>query len=343
VIAFGIVVSLLPLLCGSAVAASGASPLVADLVADQHHVVGKVVVSSDAAALTVEFRLSGTGDWCLIETHLHVADSPAGIPQRNGNPVPGRFAHGAEHGCVPSFSYSVPIEWPAGTKLAIAAHAVVEVPGGVAAVAGALPASASMRVTYPYPGAPSYVGAAVWSGGALDGSHRAWCVDTSHVILEHYTYRIAPHSTGSPLPAGLVDHPESVDLLNWVLAQRFVGRYSPSGLGAYAYGDVQRAVWMLVEDTVVDDGLGVYSLARAGEIAAAARASGEGFVPGCGDVFGVLLQPVNASGATVGQVLLAETTFAELGVPCEPVGGTAWAAGAAFAGKNWATYLEYVL
>ena len=321
------------------VTASG-GPVVADLVANQHDVVGKVSVSSDAVTLTVEFRLSGVGGWCLLETHLHIADSPDRIPQRNGNPVPGRFAYRTELDCVPSYTYAIPLSWRSGTKLAVAAHAVVEVPGGYGAIGSALPASASMHVTYPYPGAPSYVGAVVSGGGTLDGTHLGWCVDTSHVIFEYYTYSVKVHPTGGPLPADLVDHPEDLDLVNWLLAQRLVGETSTSGLGVYTYGDVQRAIWMLVEDELSEDGLGDYSQARTDEIASAAQANGEGFEPGCADVFGVLLQPVDAWGATIAQVILAETTFAQLGVPCQPTSGTAWGAGTVFPGKNWATYIE---
>jgi hypothetical protein len=327
---------------GGASAAGGGVVLV-DLVANQHDVVGKVRVSSSGGTLAVEFILRGGDGWCLRETHLAVAISPSGIPQRNGNPVPGRFPFKTEHDCVPAFAYSVPVDWPAGTRVAVAAHAVVEVPGGPGAVADVLPATASMYVTYPYSGAPSYVGPVVSGGGVLDGAHSGWCVDTAHVILEFHSYTVAVHSTSGPLPVGLVDHPENLDLADWLLAQRFVGATSASGLGTYTYGDVQRAIWMIVEDTVVDDGLGDYSQARADEIAGRARAEGEGFAPGCGDVFGVLLQPVGASGPTVAQVLLAETTYAALGVPCEPASGTAWGAGSAFPGHNWATYIEYVL
>ena len=55
------------------------------------------------------------------------------------------------------------------------------------------------------------------------------------------------------------------------------------------------------------------------EILAAAALGGPGYEPGCGDVVAVILNPVNSV-----QVTIAQTTFIELGVPCDDREETAW-------------------
>lgn len=85
---------------------------------------GDVLVWNDTGYLYVKYLT--TEDWCLTETHLHVADSLAGIPQKNGNPPPGKFDYAMEHDCVTEYTYPIDLNgWTPGTGLYIAAHAVV--------------------------------------------------------------------------------------------------------------------------------------------------------------------------------------------------------------------------
>ena len=82
---------------------------------------GEVHVWNDADTLYVKFV--STGD-CLLETHVHVADSLAGIPQtKKNNPIPGQFEYSDPHGCVNEYQYNITLSWPYGTPLYIAAHA----------------------------------------------------------------------------------------------------------------------------------------------------------------------------------------------------------------------------
>lgn len=102
-----------------------ADPVTVDLVAGQHINVGTVTVSNDAFSLSVEYMITDP-DWCLTETHVHVAESLAGIPQRNGNPPPGQFDHQMEHDCVPGYLYNILLDWAPDDELYIAAHAAVQ-------------------------------------------------------------------------------------------------------------------------------------------------------------------------------------------------------------------------
>jgi len=121
----------------------------------------------------------------------------------------------------------------------------------------------------------------------------------------------------------MVENPDHLDLVNWIINQDYVGEAAPDGLGTYTYGDVQRAIWTLVEDGNSTSGLGAYSQARVDVIVAQATANGEGFVPGCGQFVAVILQPVEPGDA---QVTIAQVTIAGVGVPCEFV-NTATATG----------------
>ena len=56
----------------------------------------------------------------MVETHVHVATTREGIPQKNGNPIPGKFKYKQT-----SQPYSIPLSWGTGTQLFIAAHAVL--------------------------------------------------------------------------------------------------------------------------------------------------------------------------------------------------------------------------
>ncbi len=82
------------------------------LMANKNVDIGDVLVSNDNENLYIKYAL--TGDWCLTETHLHVATAPASIPQtKKGNPIPGHFAFKTSHDlCVNEYTYSIPMTWP---------------------------------------------------------------------------------------------------------------------------------------------------------------------------------------------------------------------------------------
>jgi hypothetical protein len=109
--------------------ALGDDPDVYPLYAGQSILVGEVQVYNDVDLenLFVKFVITDT-DWCLEETHVAVAISEDGIPQKNGNPSPGQFPYKHEDlGCVTVDPYTIPLpaETDCGDLLVIATHAVV--------------------------------------------------------------------------------------------------------------------------------------------------------------------------------------------------------------------------
>lgn len=107
-----------------------------NLIAAQHTVAGEVCVANDGENLTVTYTT--IDGWTLTETHLHLADDEAGLPQnRKGNPKVGHFEHSGSHNpAVSEFTYTISLaglDAEAGDLLTIAAHAAVEREQGAAA------------------------------------------------------------------------------------------------------------------------------------------------------------------------------------------------------------------
>ena len=90
--------------------------------------VGTVTVSGSSPTLTVAYVLNM--GYALVETHLHVAQNCAEIPQKNGNPIPGQFSYKRTYSPprTPGDEYNIDVS---GLNLSlgvcIAAHATVAI------------------------------------------------------------------------------------------------------------------------------------------------------------------------------------------------------------------------
>jgi hypothetical protein len=328
----------------AAVALATALPSVAiaqesrDLYAGQHILVGDVVIDDDGTTLTVDVQLDGE-DWLITESHLFVGDA---APKKA---APGRFPYKAS--AIDDFSDLYEIDLAelgasSGDVLAVAYHAAVhEIIGwesDLDGLAAALPTSTTdLRVAFP--GGDSYFNTTLSGAGDFDGLYDGFCVDTSRGIVPGRWYDAYAVSSYDPAAAALVDFGENLDLVNYVINQGYASQ-------GFTYGEIQRAIWTLVDDVVLTSGLGAWSQANVDAIVAEAFAYGEGFVPGCDDSVAVLLNPVNASDVTSAQVTIAQVTFAEVGVACTPVLGgseTAWAAGDVSFRNGWGSWFDYTV
>lgn len=361
-LAFLLIAASLMLVPMVALAHDEANPYVTNLTADGGSPttavdVGDVLVWNDANNVYVKYLLANpvdnplvpeVGEWCMTQTHLAVEKNLADIPQtKKKSPIPGQFEYGDPVlGCTAEASYPVPNTWTVGTELFIAAHAVVQkvvstasdLPGFEAA----LPSSATISVKYPVSGGPAYFPHTYITSPELTGDFLGWCVDTDHVIYQNTNYTANVYSSYETLPEGLVEYPQNFDLVNWIINQGFVGKSSGCG-GAYTYGDVQRAIWELIDDTASTAGLGSWSQCRVNEIKAAASASGEGYVPPCGGFVAVVLAPVDNS-----QVIIAQVITAQVQVACtaEYESETAWGGpypDFRFNKNDWSIYFKYTV
>ena len=163
-----------------------------------------------------------------------------------------------------------------------------------------LPATVTATTTAK-PGVDSYFTIDILDSDLAGEGIAAWCVDQDLSLRAGETLEFSVYSTYEALPDGEFEFPENFDLVNWVLNQDFIGQASTAG-GDYTFGHVQYAMWLLVDDSVCRECTALVApgndtwvsnsdvnVAMAQEIADAAIANGQDFVPGCGEKVGVIL------------------------------------------------------
>lgn len=162
-----------------------------------------------------------------------------------------------------------------------------------------------MSVDRSYPEA--YFQIKVQDEGTLNGQWAGWCTDWGTLIEEGVNYKAKYYSSYSQdLPPGLVDHPENLDEVNWIINQHFVGQTSDSGLGAYTKGDVQLAIWTLLDNYFETSTVGEFSQARVDEIVTLARELGADFYPDCKQDIGIIIEPKDPETETGVQTTIVE-------------------------------------
>lgn len=306
--------------------------------------VGDILVWNDDNNIYIKYEITNA-EWCLRETHLDVKQLLSALPQtKKGSPIPGQFTYKDMLDCTSESLYVIP--WPAGGQVYIAAHAVVQscddLDFELDVFAEMLPDVVNMSVVNPYVGAPSYF-AEIVDGAPLTGTYLGWCIDTDLPIQAGVIYSADVFSSYEMLPPGMLEKPENLDAINWIINQNFVGKPAPvecsslpGGLPDYTYGSVQRAIWSLIDNQNSTASLGPYSNCQVNSIVEDALAFGEGFTPGCDQFTGVILRPFDP----FQQITLIQV---ESGCEQECDSETAWGDGIGFPGENWATYFTYVV
>ncbi|BAY67315.1 hypothetical protein NIES23_00880 [Trichormus variabilis NIES-23] len=184
----------------------------------------------------------------------------------------------------------------------------------------------NVNIVVAYPGSggdgPSYVDLTISNGNFLNGLYDTYCIDANQTIVPGQSYQAQVYSSyNDPLPTGIIDKPENLDEINWLINQKFVGKQSSGGLGAYTSGDIQVAIWTLLENTVPSNILGTvgaYNQNRANQIVEAAFQNGGGFVPGISQDgipqdIGIIVVPVNQTGTNIAQSTINILKTAALG------------------------------
>jgi hypothetical protein len=143
----------------------------------------------------------------------------------------------------------------------------------------------------------------------------AWCIDVDLGLGVEGPLDFSVYSSYD-VPEGKYENPQNFDLVNWILNQDYVGKESASG-GTYTFGQVQWAIWELLDDrnciscTFLTNPTGEWrndptNITKGQEIVDAAQANGEGFVPGCGELLGVVLDPAGKQPIMIGKEVPAK-------------------------------------
>lgn len=303
-----------------------------DLLAGQTTKVGEIIVSTDGSSLSVTYDISVIG-WKLVETHLAIAVNPEDFPINNGgNPKIGLFEFSGES------MYNIDLsDYGNPENVFIAAHGVVECVDGLEAVEIALPGG-TLDMSVSFDGEPSYFGTTITNGGSLNDKYMGYCLDLDHNISKNVTYAMTPvssYSDDASLLSCLVDKPQNLDLINYILNQDYDGGGQ----------ELQAAIWTIIDDeTVKSPSEGIqWDQDIVNFIVADAIAHGEGFEPACDDVAAIILDPgcsLSADNATIKTQVNLIVVPLECGSDCEE---TAWGKGTQFPGNNWAMYFKYCI
>jgi PKD domain/Fibronectin type III domain len=177
---------------------------------------------------------------------------------------------------------------------------------------GNLPDQVSVQVVHaliipPYD--QGYFKTTIINGALLNGNYPGWCIDLNTSMINNHTFIANVYSSYETLPATLLSHiahPESLDKINYILNQHFIGRPSPGGYGNYTYGDVQKAIWAFIETGQSTAFTGSWNLNRINEIIADATTNGQGFIPGINEQVALILEPIQLSD---GQISIIDITI----------------------------------
>ncbi|TDU34496.1 hypothetical protein BXY82_2821 [Gelidibacter sediminis] len=299
-----------------------------NLYAGQNILVGTVIVEVIGANYEITYKLTNSG-YCLAATHLSVVNDKLDFPMNNGgNPVIGHFEYSENHDCISSYTYTVPTS--KGTY--IAAHAVVHCVSDVTSDAFAMALPDQVNVCVAAKGVPNnYYDINIASGTSLSGSYGAWCLDQDARLdnLDCFTGDV--YSSYEALPEDKFENPENFGAVNWLMNQGFIGQDS-QGLGDYTFGDIQIAIWKLVDDSVCVDCefTGPFNNDRV-DILVAMALEHTDFIPSCGDDVIIILVPTDDK----------QSIFISIPAPCGNCEETAFGAGCGFPGANWFTWFQY--
>jgi hypothetical protein len=287
--------------------------------------VGTVTATVMGEYLKVEYDI--VAPWALTEVHVWVGKDLLKFPK---NGAPGQLGATLELDYESSATLKIKLSDRGilpGDPILVAAHGVVVGIGGVDGLDLILPAPIEFSGIYfkkfeafgiPTP-PQSYFQHNVFST-FMNGSHKSWCVDSETLFSFQKSIKGIAYSTYGEFPEELFQKPENFPAINWVINYIAVGGESVGGYGNYTMGDIQNAIWHLIEnDPDLDNipgGVGPYDIKRVEEIVKLALKSGSQFVPKCGQKVAILfIAPKD------------QITIIEYPVPCGEGNETIWGFG----------------
>jgi hypothetical protein len=329
------VVELLPIACEE--------EIITELVTENNEVIGVVTVEKNNNSIVLAYKVTEE-NWYLSETHVSVTQSLDEVPvDAAGNPLLSDFEYSTVHDpIVKTYTYVIPKSDAAVVD--IMAHATVEnLEKDLDLIEEILPDN-EVNVEVRFTGHPSYFETTISGAGDIDGTYQGNCIDLDNGIVPGRNYEmrlVSTYTDDESLLEALVDKPENLDLVNYVINQDY------SDIGATGE-DIQAATWTLIDDIVPTNGTGgiVWNQSVVNQIIQDAMQNGEGFTPHCGEKAMVILDPgVKYDPTLKSQVTLAQITVVAFDNVCTPVQTNleAWGEGLLFNSNSAAMYFSFCL
>ena len=284
--------------------------------------IGEVRIWEDSDYLNIKYIITNA-DWRLNSTHVYVSSRNQEFAPIGDYTEPIRLELEQAHLAEMEYTYKIEKNWPDGTKFRVAAKAeVLAIQGYTSDIEGlldSLPETVKVHATQPSSHDHAYFELTIMESEILDGFHYGWCFDIDRPNIKRW-YEAKVYTLFDELPPHLMEVPENLDLVNWILNKDFVGKPSFRG-GPYTFGDVQHCIWELLEGRTTNYTNGPWNIWRATEILDVAKAEGEGFIPAYNEKFLLILMPMNQN---------RRVHWASMGIgiptPCLPVytSETAW-------------------
>ncbi|MGB0429988.1 MAG: hypothetical protein ACPGLV_05905 [Bacteroidia bacterium] len=348
---FGLIV-FLSSLASSAVAQnfSYSTPLIAGRINE----IGEVLVERNGDSLDVTYIITDS-TWKITKTYLHITDNANGFPTLpSGVPNIQNYTLKTNHASADSFKYDN-IDVTGQPYVYVSANANVtqestckidtsiinaNVPSGQVFMLLTLannPAYFEMLI-YDYSGDPIY-----------QDYFYGNCVDLENPIYEGVYYfpkLVSSYSNNQQLLDCLVDKPENLDLVNFVINQDYKTKYGADG------PDVQAAIWTLIDNSIPQNGdFGLFFDQNiVDKIVADASAKGEFYVPQCDEYFAILVDQGCTDALNSNQTPSISVQQSILWLPVSNYPNSynysygecanAWGIGSKFSQTGWGQYFE---
>jgi hypothetical protein len=324
-------------------------PAFADLTvplwAGQTHVIGTVTVSNDASNLYVEYNIADTIPYNLIQVHVYAAlgTGAGNLPKKLS---PGSFPYNENAGGGKSYIVDIPLSRirgaGAGASLIVLAHADVRhLEVASAGPCPPLPTNVQARAASGLPGklgdtTNNYIDIELSQPIAGKYLFDGWCVESDTLITPYAWMAAQLVCSYSAAASGLVDNPGNLPLVNYILNRLNDPDFT------YDWQSIQKAIWALIdvpETTEPGDGIRGAIGGDPQPILDDAYANGVNFVPGIGDVCGVIVATQDAYGQP------GQYTIIPVPVPTVPVDDTAWGIQYPFPPSvpKWGGFIIYVV
>lgn len=264
------------------------------LVAARSNDVGEVLVERSGDSLDVTYIITDN-NWSMTKTYLHVASTASGIPTiPSGVPNIQAFNNKRDHAAgTTTYKYDN-IDVTGMPYVYVSANANVTQDAKCVVDTGYINASVPtgpMFMVLSLIAQPAYFEMLVYdfNGNPVYQDYFFGnCVDLDNPIFEgtrYYPYAVSSYSSDTALLNCMIDKPENLDLVNYVINQDYAASIGATGT------EIQAAIWTLIDDDIpVSGAVGIiFDQSKVDYIVDDARSKGEFYIPECDGYFAVLL------------------------------------------------------